>query len=67
MSNAELGEIRLSRARQLDCFYQNDLGESTASCIGAEQALLTKIDDAIILVEDRQQEDYSVSQLNYQG
>jgi len=62
MSNAKLGEIRLSRARQFDYFCQNDPGGSIARGVGAVQDQLTKIDADITRIEDWQQEkDYSVS------
>jgi len=68
MSHAELGEIRLSRAHQLDYFRQNDPGESIASRVGAVQDQLAKIDACITRVEEQQQKkDYPVSQLNCQG
>jgi hypothetical protein len=62
MSDAELGEIRLSRARQFDYFCQNDPEESIASIIGPTQDRITRVEASISRIEGWQQEkDYSVS------
>jgi len=62
MSNAELGEIRLSGARQPDYFRQNDPGESIASIISSAQARIKRLGVSISRVEGWQQKkDYSVS------